>query len=513
MRRTWLVLSLLLITTAAACGTRLQDDDFVAAARGQGIEAVGGGSGGEQVGDTFIPGTQGSAGSTQTVGGGTTGGVTGGGTVGGGGGTGGDGGAGGGPAVPSSCGGTNTASDTGVTPNSILVGNITSEQGPLGPEPFTPMREGARLFFQQLNADGGVCGRQVQFVSCDDQENPERNKECARNLIEQQEVFALVGNSSNGYAGAEIVSENGVPDVGGIPIGQDYYQYPTLYTLYGADGYPRNGEDVGLDGKIYNQSRSYRWFKENLGIEKAAVIFYSIPISRAAGEFIAEGLEREGIEVVYTPNGGAGRDPANPSWDSEAVNMRSAGAEALWHAIDIAGFQKLCQSMDKFDYEVTAAVGTVQGMGQLLEDFSHPCRTNVYATAFTVVYGERDHPEVAPIYEARDRFNPDRTMHQWLIDGWTAAKLFTEGVESLGANPTREGLLQWLDAHDSADNLGGLIAPDRLSWDPAATDFSGTDVRCFTVGKWNEDQRTFRQQTAETFSCGAGDWYSWTPPG
>lgn len=512
MRRTWLVLSLLLITTAAACGTRLQDDDFVAAARGQGIEAVGGGSGGERVGDTFIPGTQGSAGSTQTVGGGTTGGGTGGGATGGGGGSGGDGGGDGGSAAPSSCGGSNTASDTGVTPNSILVGNITSEQGPLGPEPFTPAREGARLFFQQLNADGGVCGRQVQFVSCDDQENPARNKECARNLIEQQQVFALVGNASNGYAGAEIVSENGVPDVGGIPIGNEYYKWPTLFTLYGAAGYPRDGSAIGDDGELYAQSGSFRWFKQELGIEKAAVIFYSIPISRAAGLFIAEGLEREGIEVVYTPNGGAGRDPANPSWDSEAVNMRSAGAEALFHAIDIAGFQKLCQSMDKFDYEVTAAVGTVQGMGDLLKDFSHPCRTNVYATAFSAVYGETGHPEIAKIHQARQQFNPGLNMHQWVVDGWTAAKLFTETVEQMGAEPTREELMTILENWDPSNTLG-IMDRTRLHWDPNGKDYSAVNPDCFSVGKWNEGEQTFKQQTPESHFCTESDHYSWTPPG
>lgn len=510
MRRTWLAFVLLLAMVAAACGTRLGDDDFVAAAQGEGVEAVGGGSGGEQIGDTFIPGAEGSVGSNQTVGGGSAPGGTGDGAAGE---TSGEGAAGGEgeQAAPSSCGGTNTASDTGVTPNSILVGNITSEQGPLGPEPFTPAREGARLFFQQLNSDGGVCGRQVRFVSCDDQENPERNKECVRNLVGEQEVFALVGNATNGYAGAEIVSNAGVPDVGGIPIGNEYYRWPTLFALYGAPGYPRDGSAVADDGTAYAQSGSFRWFKEQLGIEKAAVIFYSIPISRAAGLFIAEGLEREGIEVVYTPNGGAGRDPANPSWDSEAVNMRSAGAEAFLHAIDIAGFQKLCQSMDKFDYEVSAAVGTVQGMGDLVGDFSFPCRRNVYAVAFSAIYGEQDHPEIAKIYQARDRFNPGLRMHQWIVDGWAAAKLFTTAVEQMGGEPTREQLMTILEQWDPENTLG-IMDRTRLHWDPNGKDYSARNPDCFSVGKWTEAEQTFKQQTSESHFCTVSDHYSWEPP-
>src|SRR2546427_3652063 len=76
---------------------------------------------------------------------------------------------GGGPAAPGNSGSTaNAASDIGVTPTSIKIGMIDSVSSLLGPDTFSSPMYGAQAFFKALNAAGGVNGRQITVVPCDD---------------------------------------------------------------------------------------------------------------------------------------------------------------------------------------------------------------------------------------------------------------------------------------------------------------------------------------------------------
>jgi branched-chain amino acid transport system substrate-binding protein len=389
----------------------------------------------------------------------------------------------------------NFASDRGVTATTITVGNITPVGGPLGPNMFGGPMHGASAYFQALNTAGGVNGRTIRFLSCDDREDPEGNKQCVRDLIEEQKVFALVANNTDAYAGAGLVNQAGVPDVGGIPVATAYYKYPTFFTIYGAGGYPRDGIHVGYKGNFYENPARVIWYKEHLGISKAAVLFYAIPASKNRADIIVDLLKRTGIDVVYTPNGGAGKDPLSPSWDTEVINMRSAGVQAFWQVIDTAGFMNVCQAMDRYGFQVKAAVASVANWAQNVgNDFSSPCRNSIYAEDVAVPYVLADHPEIAEMRAALKRYDPRFTMHQWAVEGWAAAKLFTDGVRSMGANVTRAGLIRWLNGLDGS-YTAGLMTPEALEWGPSYVDFSKPRRNFLAVARWQDSAGGWVPQT------------------
>jgi branched-chain amino acid transport system substrate-binding protein len=381
-------------------------------------------------------------------------------------------------------------------------------RGPLGDEAFTPVLRGLKTYVAYVNDNGGVHGRKLDFNTCDDQEDPARNKACAQNLVEDQKVFALVGNSTHTYAAAKYVDEHGVPDVGGEPIGNAYYKYSHLYTILGASGYPRDGTQIGKNNRLYAQTATYRWFKQHRRVTKAAVFFYVIPISKTAGDFIADGLEREGIDVVFKPNGGAGRNPGDPTYDGDVLQMRDNGADGVWNAIDIAGFQKLCQAMDRYEFTVKANVSTVQGWSQKVgESFSSPCRKSVFVNGASRPYSEASNPSVAQFRGAMAKYDPRFPLHQWALEGWAAGMLFTDGVSTMGASPTRKGLLQWLDAQREY-TVHGLM--QGIDWRRSGVDFSKPAPECFSMAQWSDSSRTFAPAT-RTFTCDTTAYYSYQP--
>ncbi|MFA5889809.1 MAG: ABC transporter substrate-binding protein [Actinomycetota bacterium] len=389
----------------------------------------------------------------------------------------------------------NFASDRGVTATTITVGNITPVGGPLGPEMFSGPSHGARAYFQALNASGGVNGRTIKFLTCDDREDPEGNKACARNLIDKEKVFAFAANNTDAYAGAGLVNAAGVPDVGGIPVATAYYKYPMFFTIYGAAGYPRDGKNVGVKGTFYESAAPMIWYKEHLDIKKAAVLFYAIPASKTRADIVIEMLKKSGIDVVYTPNNGAGKDPASPSWDTEVINMRSAGVEAFWQVIDTAGFMNVCQSMDRYGFQVKAAVASVANWtSRIGKDFSAPCRNSIYVYGSSVPYTMTSNPEIARFRAAMRRYDPNFAMQQWAVEGWAAARLLTEGIRSMGANVTRQGLVKWLRASDGSWTAD-VMTPDAFQWGADRADFSKPRRGFISVARWQDSAGGWVAQT------------------
>jgi branched-chain amino acid transport system substrate-binding protein len=475
--------------SASACGTQLSNSDFETAGRVITSSTLVGGAGA-----AGTEGQAGTAGEAGTAGGSVTSG-------GGAGGAGGESTAGGGSTAA------NEASDVGVTATTIKVGNITAIQGPLGPDAFAPMQRGVRTFFQALNERGGVNGRKVEFLPCDDRENPSRNLACAQSLIEDQQVFALVGNATDVYPAASYVDSQGVPDVGAYPINNAYYKYPTFFSVLGAEGYPRQGS-VGRDGQLYVRTSQYRYLKEQAGVTNAAVFFYGIAISRTAGGFIADGLQREGVSVGYQPGDGAGSNPAAPNFDADVIQMRRRGIDGIWNAIDIAGFQKLCLAMDRQGFTVKANVTTTQGWSQKVgDDFSSPCRESVYAIGESVPYSAESNPAIGPIVDALERYDPGGYNHQWNIDGWAGAQLLTNAVASMGAAPTRQGVIAWLNELREY-NIDGIMA--KVDWRPEV-DFGAPSNECISVARWSDDEGTFVNALDDAFICQDVSWYPYTP--
>lgn len=403
---------------------------------------------------------------------------------------GGDGGEGG-PNEP------NFASDVGVTENSIKVGLLFSRTGPLGPNAFAPGAEGALAYFNWRNTQGGIHGRTVELFQCDDAEDPERNKQCVNHLVNEQKVFALVATYTRSYAGAGDVSRAGVPDIGGQPIGNEYTTWPTLFSIRGSE-YPREGE-VGYSGKLWSQGLQFRWAKQNAGISHIGIVYYDIPASESFATFILNAAGSEGLDVTgYRVNA------AFPNFDSVASQMIADGVDAVWDTIDATGNLKLCEAMDRKNVPIKIKFSTTQGMTRRVADFPDYCRDVFHIWGESRPTSDTTHPEVKLFREViRQTYGQayDDNLHQWALEGWAAAKMFSDAAASLGADLTREGLIDVIEGFarvndpsvplSRLETVDGLLAPvhyNRIPYDRA-----GNDQReCLVISKWDDSIRNFR---------------------
>src|SRR6185295_16909594 len=105
--------------------------------------------------------------------------------------------------------------ETGVISDAILFGQAAALEGPssaLG----QGMRQGIRAAFAETNARGGVHGRKLHLVSRDDGYDPDRSVVQTTKLIEEDNIFALIGavGTPTAIATVPISSARNVPFIG-----------------------------------------------------------------------------------------------------------------------------------------------------------------------------------------------------------------------------------------------------------------------------------------------------------
>ncbi|BFO20253.1 hypothetical protein SHKM778_66410 [Streptomyces sp. KM77-8] len=358
----------------------------------------------------------------------------------------------------------------------IRVGIVASATSPVGGGAFTGPRDGANAWFDRLDARGGIDGRRVEVHTCDDGGSGVGNNECVRRLIDEEKVVALVATTALDYAGASRVSRASVPDIGGQPIGAAYDTYPHLYGIYGSDA-PRNGTP-GWDGRLYGGTEVYRYFKREHGARTAAVVSYNQSASAAYARLVERGLKAEGYKVVTEQV-----DFALPNFRAVAADLKEQGADLVFDAIDANGNARLCRAMDDAGVRVTAKVTNVQNwtstVAEEYKDAPH-CRNALWATGSSRDYEDTAHPAVRAF---RDATKDLRTHSQWQLEGWAAARWFTDAAASCARTGITRACVDRYAGRTRDYTAGGLLLPVSFERSPEPPSTSRT---CLSVARWRD---------------------------
>ena len=86
---------------------------------------------------------------------------------------------------------------TGITDKTIKIGNIMPYSGPASA--YSQIAKADAAYMKMLNDKGGVCGRQIDFISYDDGYSPPKTVEQARKLVESDQVELIFKRWKSGH--------------------------------------------------------------------------------------------------------------------------------------------------------------------------------------------------------------------------------------------------------------------------------------------------------------------------
>jgi branched-chain amino acid transport system substrate-binding protein len=158
-----------------------------------------------------------------------------------------------------------STSSPGVTNDSVKVGFISSETG-VASSNFTGADKGCQARIGAENAKGGVNGRKINVVTIDDKSSG-ANLTAAKDLVENQNAFAVVNDSSFAFLTYRYLVGAGVPMIGGGFDGSYYYDQGNEDVISSlGDGTPVAGITSDAATKVMKQ----------LGAKKVAAIGYGV---------------------------------------------------------------------------------------------------------------------------------------------------------------------------------------------------------------------------------------------
>jgi branched-chain amino acid transport system substrate-binding protein len=149
---------------------------------------------------------------------------------------------------------------TGVTDTSIKIGTLQPITG-VAASWGIPYSKGMKAYFDYINDQGGIYGRKLVLDVGDSQYSGPMGSEAARKLIDQDKVFAFVGNLGTGVEAAvtQYIDQDNIPDLFVLsgasqfidPVQKnrftamvDYTTEGKIFATYLADTYP--GKKLGI---------------------------------------------------------------------------------------------------------------------------------------------------------------------------------------------------------------------------------------------------------------------------
>jgi branched-chain amino acid transport system substrate-binding protein len=119
------------------------------------------------------------------------------------------------------------ATDVGITSDSILLGNTIAQSGPAAA--YGTIANAEQAYFTYVNGQGGVNGRKIKFTILDDAYNPAQTVPLTKQLVEQNQVFAM-------FSGLGTQAQTSV---------RDYLNTQKVPQLFVATGATTFGADFG----------------------------------------------------------------------------------------------------------------------------------------------------------------------------------------------------------------------------------------------------------------------------
>jgi branched-chain amino acid transport system substrate-binding protein len=123
-----------------------------------------------------------------------------------------------------------TTKEVGVTDNQITIGTTTPLSGPASF--YAPVSKGANAYYEYVNAHGGINGRKIKYIVYDDGYDPAKAVPLTHQLVEQDQVYAVVGQLGTpiNTATRPYLNQQKVPDIfvatGASKWGAEYKQFP-----------------------------------------------------------------------------------------------------------------------------------------------------------------------------------------------------------------------------------------------------------------------------------------------
>jgi len=235
-----------------------------------------------------------------------------------------------------------------------VAGPFTGGSAPMG----VSMRDGVKLAVAEINAKGGVLGRQIQLVERDDEAKNERGVQIAQELINKEHVVATVGYINTGVALASqrFYQDAKIPVMNNVATGsivtKQFADQPENYI------FRNSANDTIQSSMIVHEAIENRKFK------KVAILADSTNYGQLGREDLEKALEKKGVKPVAVEKYNLKDVDMTP----QLLKAKQAGAEAVLTYGIGPELAQIANGMEKLGWKVPMIGSWTLSMGNFIDN-------------------------------------------------------------------------------------------------------------------------------------------------
>jgi len=342
---------------------------------------------------------------------------------------------------------TGAMAENGVSDDKIMLGAVDPLTGPpslLGKAHALALK----VWQSDVNAQGGINGRQVEIIFEDDGYVPARALQGLKKMIDVNDIFGLIGTSGSAQLAAmmPLIDELGIPTLNNMAVNSHHFN-PPLNSLF-------------VVGPTYCQEMSagvgYLVNEKGLGDGKYALVFQDDEYGDDVRCGYLDAVEKYGLNNVLELEFKRGQK----DFSAEMLKARAAGVTVLISGGVVAEHAILLKEAKKNRMKI-AFLGTHASHLPPVQALAGSAGDGYFAADYVPPLNALEVPGVAKFMELANTYLSEtemKSLNRYSLAGYAGALVFGHAMNECGADLTRTCVIAKLQDLKGFET-GGLLGP------------------------------------------------------
>jgi branched-chain amino acid transport system substrate-binding protein len=364
--------------------------------------------------------------------------------------------------------------DTGASDTEIKIGNIMPYSGPASAYGVIGKTEEA--YFKKINAEGGINGRKITFITYDDGYSPPKAVEQARKLVESDEVLV-------------VFNPLGTPSNSAIQKYLNSKKVPQLFVATGATKWNEPKDfpwTMGWQPSYQSEARIYaKFLMKEKPDGKIAIMYQNDDFGKDYLKGLKDGLGAKASMIVAEES----YETSEPTIDNHIVKLKATGADVFINITTPKFAAQAIKKIKEVDWKTMHIVSNVSAsVGSVIKPAGFENAQGILSAAYAKDGADAqwdNDPGMKKFYAFIEKYYPEANkLDGSVVYGYGAAQTMVRVLEMCGDDLTRANVMK------QAASLKDF-APDTLlpgvKINTSATDFAPIEqlqMQRFKGEKW-----------------------------
>jgi branched-chain amino acid transport system substrate-binding protein len=366
--------------------------------------------------------------------------------------------------------------DVGATDTEIKIGNIMPYSGPASA--YGVIGKTEQAYFNKINAEGGINGRKINFISYDDAYSPPKTVEQARKLVESDEVLFIFNSL-------------GTPPNSAIQKYMNQKKVPQLFVATGATKWNDPKEfpwTMGWQPNYQSESRIYaKYLMKEKPDAKIAILYQNDDYGKDYVKGLKDGLGTKAATMIVAEES---YETTEPTIDSHIVKLKSTGADVFFNVTTPKFAAQAIKKVNEIDWKVVHLLNNVSAsIGSVMKPAGFENSQGIISSNYLKDTSDpqwKNDAGMKAFDEFLTKYFPEgNRVDGSVMYGYTVAQGLVYVLKNCGDNLTRENIMKQAASINGLE-LGGLLPGVKVQ--TSATDFapiSQLQLMKFKGEKWD----------------------------